>query len=110
MNIDEKLDEIIKLYPGKTWHIEYSHERYIGGELVPYCFVYFGNYNEELEMPDPLYINKTGEVIELTNEQKIEGKPIPGAFECACFYYETDINFCITEIYNEIMKRNSLQN
>lgn len=106
MTIDQMMIDIIKLYPENEWKIEYSFKKDAGNELVPYCFVSFGKYDEEIDEFFPLYIDSNGKEVKLTIRQKIDGKPIEGVYECAIFYYETDVCSCVREIYKNIKYRN----
>ena len=102
MRLDELMNEIIELYNKKyTWYIKYAYEKGIDGELVPYCFVSFGN-QEKQEKFKSLYINTKGKDIGLYD--KTYGYTVDD-FECACFFYETNIYDCVKYIYDEIKKR-----
>jgi hypothetical protein len=102
MQLDEMMNELVELYHRKyTWFITYEYRKGIDGELVPYCFVLFGD-KETQEEWKPLYIKNNGKELGLYDEK--HGYTVDD-FECACGFYESNIYDCVKYIYDEIKKR-----
>ena len=103
MRLDEMMNEVIELYNKKyTWYIEYKYLTTMDGDKVPYCFVLFGD--QVNNVCTPLYIDKQGKDIGLHMEAQTETD-----YECAVFFYETNIYDCVKSIYDEIIKRNKIK-
>lgn len=103
MKFEEMMNEIIELYGKKyEWNIEYKYLTGIDNVKVPYCFVLFGDKIKGVWTP--LYINQQGDDIGLHIEVQSEND-----FECANFFYETNIYDCVKSIYDEIIKRNKIK-
>ena len=115
-NCEELMNECIKLFPKFTWKIEYSFKKDMGNELVPYCYVAFGdyvshdeefydyeNYNYDYNTYtdfDTLFLKNDGTYF-LSNGLL---DSLDYDIECCRFGYETDIYDLIKEIHDELIK------
>ena len=116
MKLEELMNECIELFPDCRWQINYSFQKDIGHEIVPYCVVQFGKF---IEITDEYYdfencnydynsheefgtlfltADKTHFIsagLEDLNDYEVE---------CCRFAYETDIYDLVKTIHDEIMK------
>ena len=101
----QKMEKVMRLYPMYKWKIDMSMTRDEGGNRVPQVSAGFGESLPDEDWPSfsPIVIDAQGELLGLENTFTI----IPaGAYEAFRCYLETDVDFIINEICDEILKRN----
>lgn len=95
-NTEQMMNDLLEKFPyGSEWKIEYKKMLDQSNTLVPYCCIKLGTYinNDML----PFYVDKKGN-ISIDKQHKDD-------YECCIFYYESSVEDCVKEIYEEVMKR-----
>lgn len=105
LSLYQKMEKVMRLYPGYIWKVETRMSRDGGGDLVPEVSAGFGQTLPDEDWPSfsPIVIDASGELLGL----EITFTTIPkGAYEAFRSYLETDTEFILEEICDEILKRN----
>lgn len=105
LSLYQKMEKVMRLYPGHTWKADMRMSRNEGGDTVPEISVGFGQVLPDEDWPSfsPIVIDRNGELLGL----ECTFTTIPeDAYEAFRTYLETDIEYILKEICDEILKRN----
>ena len=105
LSLNQKMEKVMRLYPMYKWKIEMSMTRDEGGNRVSQVSAGFGEALPDEDWPSfsPIVIDENGELLELENSFTTIPTEAYEAFRC---YIDTDIDFTINELCDEILKRN----